>query len=126
MMTHTYSTESYIFLHDLHFFAYHGVGEQEQKIGNDYRIDLRLKYDISKAAATDDIDAAVSYADVCEAVGKEMNIPSRLLEHVAQRIVDRLFSQFPSVEAIDLTLAKRNPPMGADIKEAGVELHCTR
>lgn len=117
---------SYIFLDRMHFFAYHGVGEQETIVGNDFIIDLRLKTDIALAAETDDVTNTVSYADVYEAVKEEMAIPSKLLEHVCGRIVERLFRDFPTVESIDLKLSKRNPPMGADIEVAGVEINAER
>ena len=55
-----------------------------------------------------------------------MNIPSKLLEHVAGRIIHRLYHDFPTIQEIDLILLKRNPPMNADIDAAGVELHTTR
>ena len=67
-----------------------------------------------------------SYADVYEAVKAEMAVPSRLLEHVCGRIMDRLFRDFPQIEEITLKLAKRNPPMGADIEAAGVEICLSR
>ena len=55
-----------------------------------------------------------------------MEIPSKLLEHVCGRIATRLFQEFPGIEEIEIKLSKRNPPMGADIDSAGVEMHCTR
>ena len=56
----------------------------------------------------------------------EMDISSKLLEHVGKRIVKKLFEQFATIEDIDLLLSKRNPPMGADIESTGIELHCSR
>lgn len=112
----------YIFLDNLLFFAHHGVGEQETLSGNEFTINLRLKVDITRAMYTDDVADTVSYADVYEAVKAEMAKPSRLLEHVCGRITDRLFRDFPLIEEICLKLAKRNPPMGADIEAAGIEL----
>jgi len=117
---------SYIFLDNLRFFARHGVGEQETLVGNEFTVNLRLKVDISRAMQTDDVADTVSYADVYAAVKEEMELPSRLLEHVCGRIADRLFRDFPQIEEITLRLAKRNPPMGADIEAAGVELHISR
>lgn len=55
-----------------------------------------------------------------------MAIPSKLLEHVSGRIIQKLFDQFPCIEKIELRLSKRNPPMGADIESAGIELQCSR
>lgn len=117
---------SYIFLKDLRFYAYHGVAPQETAIGNEFTVSLRLKTDIFRAAETDDVEDTVSYADVYEAVKAEMEIPSRLLEHVCGRIVKRLFCDFPAIEEIEIALSKRNPPMGADIASAGVEMLCAR
>lgn len=117
---------SYIFLKDLRFYAYHGVAPQETAIGNEFTVNLRLKTDIFRAAETDNVEDTVSYADVYEAVKAEMNIPSKLLEHVCGRIVKRLFRDFTAIEEIEILLSKRNPPMGADIASAGVEMRCTR
>jgi dihydroneopterin aldolase len=113
---------SYIFLKDLIFFARHGVAEQERIVGNEFRVQLRLKVDFSKAAESDELEGTVSYADVFEAVKSEMDIPSKLLEHVAMRISRRLLNDFPLIEVVEIKLEKRNPPMGADIDSAGVEM----
>lgn len=114
--------KSYIFLNELKCFAYHGVGEQEQQVGNEFTIDLKLKVDISAAMQSDEVSDTVSYADVYEQVVKEMKQPSKLLEHVAGRICNRLLQEFPAIEEVNLRLTKRNPPMGADITAAGVEV----
>ena len=52
---------STIFLKDIRCYAYHGV-PQENLIGNEYVIDLKLKVDISKAAQTDEVTDTVNYA----------------------------------------------------------------
>ena len=98
---------SYIFLDTLRFFAHHGVGEQETVVGNEFTVSLRLQVDIRRAAETDDVADTVSYADVHTAVKAEMDIPSKLLEHVCGRIINRLFHDFPQIEEITLKLAKR-------------------
>lgn len=116
---------SYILLDNLCIFAHHGVGEQETIVGNEFSISLRLKVDFRQAMQTDDVLQTVSYADVYEAVKAEMAIPSQLLEHVGGRIVNRLFHDFSRIEEIELKLMKRNPPMGADIRAAGIEI-CQR
>ena len=118
--------ETYVCLDDLHFFAYHGVAPQETMVGNEYALSLRLKTDITRAMATDDVVDTLNYAEIHQAIKEEMSIPSKLLEHVCGRIVQRLFRDFPALEHIDLKLSKRNPPMGADIASAGVEIHCGR
>lgn len=116
----------YILLENIRFFAYHGVAPQETTVGNEFVVSLRLKTDIARAMESDDVADTVNYAEIHQAVKEEMDIPSKLLEHVAGRIVRRLFNDFPTIESIDLKLSKRNPPMGADIETAGVEVHIER
>lgn len=117
---------SYILLKEIRCYAYHGVAPQENLIGNEYIIDLKLKVDISRAAQTDDVADTVNYAEVHHVIKTEMAVPAKLLEHVGGRIVEKLFQQFSTIEEIELRLSKRNPPMGADIDSAGIELHCSR
>ena len=83
---------SYIFLDRMRFFAHHGVGRQETLVGNEFVVSLRLKVDIGHAMQTDDVTDTVSYAEVYEAVKKEMEIPSKLLEHVGGRIGGTTFA----------------------------------
>ena len=97
---------SYILLKDICCFAYHGVAPQENIIGNEYIINLKLKVDISQAIQTDDVVDTVNYAEIHEAVKAEMSIPSKLLEHVCGRIAKRLLAEFPAIEEIELRLSK--------------------
>lgn len=114
---------SYINLLGLRFHAFHGVMAQEQLVGNDYLLDVRVRYDLSKAMLSDDVNDTLNYATVYEMIRQEMQIPSCLLEHVAYRIGNRLMTTFPQIESIDIHLTKKNPPMGADGDGAMMELH---
>ena len=115
--------DSYIDLTGLRFHAYHGVLEQERIVGNDYSIDVRVKYDVGRAMLSDDVNDTLDYATMYELIRQEMSVPSSLLERVAYRIGDRLFRHFPAIEQIDIRLTKINPPIGADCDGATVELH---
>ena len=119
-------THMYIRLEGLKIHAYHGVLPQENLVGAYYYIDLKLKTDFTHAAETDELEGTVSYADIFEVVKEEMAIPSKLLEHVCQRIAAHIFNDFPTIETIDIRLSKENPPMGACAKSIGVEAHYVR
>ena len=114
---------SYIVLQQVRFHAYHGVLPQERVTGNDYLVDLRIKYDVEEATVSDQVEDTLNYAEVYQLVAQEMAVPSALIERVAGRIGDRLVRKYPSIEAIDLKIVKKNPPMGADCDGAGVEIH---
>ena len=119
-------SSSYILLQSLKFHAYHGVLPQERVTGNDYTVDMIIKYDVSGALTSDDVNDTLNYAEVFRLVAQEMAVPSALLERVAGRIGDRLFRRFPGIEEVELKIVKQNPPMGADCKGAGVEAHFVR
>lgn len=116
----------YIHMEGMKFYAFHGVLPQENLVGAYYYIDLKLKTDFSRAAETDTLEDTVSYADIHASVKEEMSMPSKLLEHVCQRIAFRILTDFPTIEAIDICLFKENPPMGACAKRIGVEVHYER
>lgn len=114
---------SYICLDNLRFHANHGVMPQERMTGNDYKVSLRIRYDISRAMTSDQVEDTLNYAEVFQLVSQEMAVPSSLIERVAGRIGDRLFRRFPTIEEIELKIMKVNPPMGADCEGVGVEVH---
>ena len=55
-------------------------------------------------------------------VKKEMASPSKLLEHVAQRIINSIFKQANLVDEVELSVAKINPPIGGDVAAVSVIL----
>ena len=87
-------------LQAMRFYAYHGVAEQER----------------------DRLEDTINYAEVYETVREEMRIPSRLLEHVAGRILKALHHRFPTLQAAEIKLSKLNPPFGGDLHSASVIL----
>ena len=120
------TTDMYIHLKGIRLYAYHGVDPQETAVGAYFLIDLKLKTDFSRAAQTDDLSGTVSYADIYQAIKDEMQVPSQLLEHVCQRMAQRIFNDFPTIEELNIKLFKENPPMGAQAERIGVEMHCIR
>ena len=116
----------YIQMKGIQLYAFHGVDPQENQVGAYFYIDLKLKTDFTRAAVTDELEGTISYADVYERLKEEMKTPSKLLEHVCQRIACRLFADFPGIEEIDIELTKENPPMGACAKHIGVSAHYVR
>ena len=115
-------TESYIYVNDIRLHAQHGVLPQEQLTGNDYIVNIRIGYDIKKAFETDDVADTLNYAEVYNIVKEEMGVPSKLIEHVAGRIANRLMAEYAKITSIVLHITKCNPPMSADCNGAGVEI----
>ncbi len=107
-------------LKDMEFFSRHGCFEEERIIGNRFVVNLSVEGDFSAAAASDDIDDAVNYQSLYDIVREEMDIPSHLLENVAQRIVRHIRESFPTLSKIKLTIDKINPPLGGKLYASSV------
>ena len=115
-----------IILDDIRFYAYHGVMEQERRVGGEYNVSLTVEADLADAARTDDVADTINYAELYELVKREMAMPSKLLEHVAARIGQRAIETFERITAVTVKVTKLNPPMGGDSKGASVEIKVKR
>ena len=113
-------TESYICLHEVRFYAFHGVMPQERSVGGEFFVSVKVGYPLEKAMSSDDVADTLNYAELYELVKKEMMQPSSLLEHVMGRIVEAIEKAFPEVTSVEVKIKKVNPPMGSDCKGAEV------
>lgn len=113
---------SKIFLEDVKIYAYHGVLPEENIIGTYYIINAEIHTDLWDAADSDDVNDTVSYADINEIIHAEMNINSKLMEHVAGRIISKIHEKFAQVSYVKLRITKTSPPMKGEMKGASIEL----
>ncbi|NHF59045.1 dihydroneopterin aldolase [Flavobacteriaceae bacterium TP-CH-4] len=107
---------------NIRVYAYHGCLPQETVIGSDYRVDVAVHANLSEPAKSDNLKETVDYVHINHIVKDEMKVPSQLLEHVAQRILDRLFSEIAMVEEAEVGVSKINPPIGGDVGRVTVIL----
>ncbi len=109
-------------LEGMHFYAYHGFYESERVAGNEFRVDVTIETDCSLAAKSDNLEDALNYQTVFDRVKEEMQAKSNLLEHLANRILDALFNEFPASQYIKVKVSKLNPPMGGQVEKASITL----
>ncbi len=95
-------------------------------IGSDYRVDLDVFADLSQPSQSDKLQETVDYVHLNKIVREEMAVRSNLLEHVAKRIIDRIFSELDMVNKAQVEVAKINPPMGGDVESVSVKLEYSR
>ena len=111
-----------VILKNIRIYAFHGCMEEEEKIGSDYNLNLEVDAPMGVASRTDELEDAVDYVSLNAIVKEEMAVRSKLLEHVAQRIVDKIMGQFDEVESVEVSVAKQNPPIGGDMDEVCIRL----
>ena len=107
---------------DIRLYACHGCLKEESIIGSDYSVDLTAWGDLSLPAETDNLSDTIDYVHLHNIVKEEMAIPSKLLEHVSTRIINRIFAELQAVEEICVSVAKINPPIGGDVASVKVVL----
>ena len=103
-------------LTNIRTFSFHGCLEEEAKIGSNYRVDLTIKTNLEPSAKTDELTDTVDYVDLNRIVVEEMAIRAKLLEHVVQRIIDRVLQELQMVLKIEVEVTKLNPPIGGDVE----------
>lgn len=107
---------------NIRVYAYHGCLKEETAIGSDYRVDLEIKADLKRSSISDDLNDTVDYVLLNAIVKDEMAIASKLLETVAKRILDRIFSEAPLVTKAVVNVSKLNPPIGGDVEMVTIKL----
>lgn len=111
-----------ISLKGMRFYAFHGCFDEERHIGTYFVVNTSFETDASKAQKSDNIADTVNYLEVYQAVKREMEVPSHLLEHVADRIGEALLLTFPAIDHLTVEVNKMNPPLGGHLEAVSVTI----
>ena len=111
---------------NIRIYAYHGCLLEEGKIGSDYRVYIKVKANLETSAKSDELADTVDYVHLNKIVKEEMAIRSKLLEHVADRILNRVLNEILTVQTADVSVSKMNPPIGGNVEKVTVRLQKKR
>lgn len=113
-----------ISLEGLRIYAFHGVLEQERRVGNLFTVDVTLAYPPAlRAVDDDDVGHTLNYAELAAVVHDVMAVPSQLIEHVAGRLRAAVMTRWPEVTGGCIRVCKPAPPIGgASLDGAAVTL----
>jgi 7,8-dihydroneopterin aldolase/epimerase/oxygenase len=109
-----------IHVNGIRCYAFHGCLPEEGKVGGEYVVDVTIDIDFSLASETDELIDTVDYCMVYAIVKAEMAIRSKLIEHVAKRIVDHLRKKHSAVKMFSVKVTKINPPMNGAVDSVAV------
>jgi len=115
-----------IYLKNIRLYSYHGCMDEEEKIGGDYVVNLKVKTDLSTSSKSDILADTVDYVSLHSIVKQEMAQRSKLLETVADRIINRVIKEHPAVVKASVKVAKKNPPIGGNVEEVAVKRELKR
>lgn len=112
-----------IFIKGLKVYAYHGCFEDERRNGQEFSLDLTLSLDMSKAAATDDLDLTVNYGEVSVEALRVFNENAyNLIETAAEEVAEFLLCKYPLTEEVELTVHKPHAPIPCEFEDVSVTI----
>ena len=111
-----------IYLKNVRCYCFHGCLKEESIIGSEYLVNLWAKGALGKASLTDKIDDAIDYVFLNKVIVEEMSIPSKLLETVAERILNRALNEDKRIQKITVSVSKICPPINGDVESVAVKL----
>ena len=100
-----------ITLRGMRFMGRHGVDPQEQVTAQPFEVDLIMRTDISKPAASDDLADTIDYSAVFTVVARIVEERSyRLIERLAGAIAEAVLEAFP-VDDVEVRVRKPKAPL---------------
>lgn len=101
-----------IILSNMSFYAFHGVLEEEKKLGQRFYVDAVLSAELKKAGKTDNVYDTLHYGQVYEEIKKIVEGENyNLIEALAHNICMKLLERFPLLQEIQLTVKKPSAPV---------------
>lgn len=116
-----------IHLKGMAFYGYHGHHPEENALGQRFLVDLVLSSDVSEAAATDSLAAAVDYVrvyNICRGVVEQERV--KLLETLGLRIMDAILRECTRVERVEILIKKPAAPIPGTLDYVAFEASCDR
>lgn len=107
-------------LHGAEFFAKHGFYPEEQLTGNQFVLDIDVEFEPTADMKGDHIGDTVNYEQLYAIADEEMRHSRKLLEAVAQSIVDRIRANYPFIKNIRVELKKLTPPLKGRVAYSAV------
>lgn len=123
MDLHTPRNRDRISIQRIGVFAYHGIFEEEGRLGQRFYISIDAWLDLADAGRADDLEKSVSYAEITAqvqeiAVGNRYNI----IEALAEAIAGELLRNFPRIDEIAVTVEKPNAAVAAILESIFVTI----
>ncbi len=98
-----------IHLNNLQFFSYHGIHEEEKILGNEYEVNAEVSFE--EKGPVVHIHETINYTQIYALIKQRMNIPTHLLETVAQDLAQQIRALDPVIKSITISIEKKNPPL---------------
>lgn len=116
-----------IHLQDLVFYAYHGLHDEEERLGQRFHVDVTCWLDLSGAAETDDYAGTVCYGALVKAMETVVTQNRfKLIERLAAAVADGIFAVDDRIEKARVRIHKPGAPLPIATGRVSVEIERNR
>lgn len=104
------------------FYAYHGYYPEEQLIGTHFLVDVQVGFYADIDVEKDNLSDTVNYELLYAIIEEEMKHTRKVIETVAQAILNRIKSEFTFIETAEVIIRKQRPPFRGPLKQSVITL----
>ena len=97
-------------LRNLEFYSFHGLYDEEKKVGGEFVVDAFAKFPAEDHTLTS-IKETVNYAALFAIIKEEMAQPRELLETIAQSIAEKIYAKYSVIKEVEIRIEKKKAPI---------------
>ena len=114
--------ETKIRLNNIQLYGWHGVGDDEKTMGQQFEVDVEILLDLTSTIASDDIKKTVDYSELYRfVVSKFSEKKYNLIETLAHNILMSIQMKFP-IKYCKVLIRKPNAPINGILDTVEVEV----
>lgn len=103
-------------------YAYHGCLEEESIIGQKYTVDVSLETSFTIASTSDELSDTIDYVVINKIVEENMAVRHKLIETVAQSILDTIKEKYDQLYSVSVRVIKPCPPISGNVDSVSVKV----
>jgi len=111
-------------LKQLRFFAPIGYYAEERLLGNEFYVDVRVRFPFDNPDA-EALHNTLNYEELYEIVSEAMRPERKLMESAARDILEEIRMRFAFANEIVVSIKKTTPPFGTDTACSQITLRIT-
>ncbi len=104
------------------FNAAIGWYPEERVFKNNFIVDLSVTFKVEKPFTDDNLAGSIDYMQLHEVCSEAFAQEAKLIEFVAQKIIDKIVDKFPVAQTVVIAIKKLSPPVKAQIESSFVQL----
>ncbi|NLK63061.1 MAG: dihydroneopterin aldolase [Fusobacteria bacterium] len=111
-----------IIIKNMKIYGFHGVLEEEKKLGQNYFIDVIITKSLKKACLSDNLNDSIDYSKIYYDIVDLSNVNKfNLIEAFAENICTLIIEKYV-VKKIEVTIKKPNAPINGNFEYVAINI----